>query len=301
MKYNTLFTITILFLFLTIISGCGERTAPRESKIDLTVDVAVWDLMKTPLKMFDTTVTDVKLNRKEANSMECVAQLLSGEAQTIILSRDLSKREDSIIKANGMQRPERQPLAQDGLVFFVNESFPLDTLSDEILKAVLTDEKKNLRTFFPQLKDEPQFCVADRFSSEYFNLDLFILKGKQPFTNVKLFANTDSVMNYVDKNPNAIGIAYLSHVFDYTKYKLLKISFIDTAGRYVKPLTVDQAYIIQNLYPYKITHWIYILDTKNYLPPKLAGFLRAPQGKVQPYFLSCGIVPAVGDIRLLNY
>jgi hypothetical protein len=294
-RYIGLFGIALILLNLI---SCNK--APKNTpKLDVYCDEAVYNLMKEPMTLYDSAYTDKKANFIKVSAAEAMSKLLAGEAPVSIISRDYSPREDSLMKEHGVPARYRKPLAQDALVLFTANKYPLDTIDDIQIKNIFTKGVK-LSKVYPKVESEPNFVVSNKFSSEYENLKHFITGYKQTTCNIINLQNTDSVISYIKKHPADIGIGYLSQVVKDFDIKCLMIGFVDTSGEYIHPKVVHQANIIQNYYPYIINHWIYMFNEDYYLGKQLVNFLRAPQGKVQPYFLKAGIVPAVGDFNLIE-
>ena len=102
------------------------------------VDDAVWDLMKEPLRMYDSSYKEIHPKFIKSTSREAMAQLLAGNTQAIITPRDYLKDEDSLMKKYKVAKHERAIYAIDGLVFFTKSNFPTDTLNVLQIKQVLT-------------------------------------------------------------------------------------------------------------------------------------------------------------------
>lgn len=280
------------------LTSCNK--APKTSpKLDIYCDEAIYQLMREPMTMFDSAYTDIHTNFIKVSAAEAMAKLLAGEALASIISRDYSPKEDSLMKEHGVTPRFRKALAQDALVLFTVNKYPLDTIDDLQIKSIFTKGVK-LSKVYPKVESEPNFVISNKFSSENENLKHFIAGNKPATCNIINLQNTDSVISYIKKNPADIGIGYLSQVVKDFDVKCLMIGFIDTTGEYIHPKVVHQANIIQGYYPYIINHWIYLFNEDYYLGKQLVSFLRAPQGKVQPYFLKAGIVPAVGDFNLIE-
>jgi ABC-type phosphate transport system substrate-binding protein len=184
------------------------------------------------------------------------------------------------------------------LVFFVKYDYPLDTLSDTQVKEIFFNKDAGLKKYFPKIKEEPNFVICDNRSSEYENFLKLVLHNQPVAKHLKTLQSTDSVINYILENPGNIGIGYFSQIMSKTDLKPIGISFRDSTGNYVYPHTIHQANLIQKLYPYIVTHYIYLFDKKQEPVNNLTNFIRFGSGIVQKYFNEVGIVPAVGNFIL---
>ncbi len=277
----------------------GDEVSINKGKITIYCDESLISLMDKPFQMYDSVYPDIKLTVNVVNAREAMAKLLSGNAKCVIVARDYLKDEDSLMKAFKVVPYERMKCAEDGLVFYANKNFPLDTLTDSQLKDVLGNEKSTLKSIYPILKKEPKFIINNYLSSEYANLSKLVL-GKLPINNkLIVFSTPDSVKSFIQKNYLDIGIGYLSQVVKDTAVKCLRISFTDTAGHYIFPHVVHQTNILRRFYPYVVPLYVYLLENRRNIPWWFATFL-SKEAIVQKYFLNAGIVPAYARIKLVE-
>lgn len=315
LSYKLSFIVKLKYLLIVIIPllvlefGCnGSGKDPKATgiyesvnsgTITCWVDESVWDFMQPVFKMYDSAYKEIHPTFIKVTSREAMAQLLSGNAKVIITPRDYLKDEDSLMKAYKVEKHERAIYAIDGLVFYVNKDYPLDSITDEQLRTVLTKGDVILKSYFPQLKKEPEFVCNDYISSEYANLNSIVLKSQPMKRKIIFKENSHLVREFVKANPNSIGIGYLSQVVKDDSLKCLMISFVDTSGKYVFPHVVHQANILRKYYPYVINHYVYILKKQRDRAFWFAMFLER-EFVVQSYFNNAGIVPAYAKIRLVE-
>ncbi|MES2765683.1 MAG: substrate-binding domain-containing protein [Bacteroidota bacterium] len=302
---------SICFFTLVLFASCsrGEEQpkagviveGETSGKVTILCDQSIYDLLKAPVRMFDSTYDEAEVILENAPARRAMGELLSGKAKGIIIARDYLADEDSLMKAYGVSKHERQMIAKDGLVFFTNRSFAIDTLNREQLKSVITAKNMTLKSMFPVLQAEPVFAISDQNSSEYANLLKLVTNGASPEHSFKTFQSTDSVKALVRSNPNVIGIGYLSHVALDTNFKLLKIGFKnDSTGKYVTPKIVHQSHIVMGNYPFVVPIYSFMLENRVKQPAwGLFSFLRTDKN-VQLYFKNMGIVPAFAKFELIE-
>jgi len=302
-------SIFILGLFSFALVSCnnsnkdpkatGIYESVNSGTITCLVDESVWDFMQPVFKMYDSAYKEINPTFIKVTSREAMAQLLSGNAKVIVTPRDYLKDEDSLMKVFKVKPHERAIYAIDGLVFYANKDFPLDSISDEQLKTLLAKPDAKFKDYFPQFKKEPVFICNDFTSSEYANLQKIVLKGKLPKKQIILEKNSEFVKNYVKANPDAIGIGYLSQIVKDTDLKGLMVSFNDSTGKYIFPHVVHQANILRKYYPFIVNHYVYILEKRRDRVFWFAMFLER-EFIVQSYFNNSGIVPSYAKIRLVE-
>ncbi len=304
-QFLILISVTLSSVF--VFTGCPredirssdpEKESWTTGKLSVYCDDAIYPIMDSVFKMYDQMYPDVKLTVEHTNAWDVMAKLLSANARVVVVARDYLHHEDSLMKVFHVAPYLRMTLAFDGLVFFTNTNFPLDTLNASQIEEILTDREKKFLDYYPNLAAEPELAVMGKTSSEYANLRSLAAKGKDIVRKLRYFEGTDSLRSYVSENDNTIGVAFLSQLVNDSRFKMLRIGFSDSTGKYINPKPVHQAYLVQNLYPYKVEYYAYLLKDLRDLPFWFATFL-AKEVVVQKYFNRSGIVPAFAIIELI--
>ncbi len=298
----------VLLLVILFTSSCSEQAKNQKpedtetmnsGKLTVYCDDAIYDMMDTVFTMYSDFYPNVKLTRCKENARNCMSLLLSGNARAIVLSRDYLKDEDSLMKAFKVAPHKRIDFAKDALIFVVNQSSKLDTITSGQLEALLTEKDTKLGKILPGTAGEPEFATMNVQSSVYAHLLNDVCKSKKITKPVKTFASADSVYRFVEANPNAIGVVYLSSLKDKIKYKALKISFSNKKGEYIFPHSVHPANIIRDYYPYVVTHYCYLLEDRMNLPYWFAAYLQK-EAKVTRYYTDLGIVAVFAKYKLIE-
>jgi len=299
-KNKILFLLLFVVLCSAIYLACtGEDKTAVKSSVSIYCDESIYNLLTVPFQEYNAHFKEIETNHSQASSWEVMAKLLSGEVPIIFISRDFTKREDSLMKAYNVESIEKYPIANDALTFFTQIDTPLDTLTDaQILDALVNNIP--LMTIYKKLTEEPTFVINHENSSEYENLLNLVVKYKNINRKLVFLNSTDSVKAYIKTHPNSIGIGYLSHILSEPELKSLPVSFINDKGNYIYPRNVHQANIIQKLYPYIVTHYVMIFDGNNSTANSIVNFFRYGSGIVQKYFNKIGIVPAVAKVNLVQ-
>lgn len=294
--------VILVILAVIAMAGCGGKSdnsgMPQETEIKVYCDEAISKIIEVPTAEFDSINYQLKIQLLPTVAHNAMAKLLAGEAQVIILSREYSDKEDSLMKAYNVPPFPREVIAHDALVFYVQAGNNLDTITDKQLKDVFTNPSSNFAKYYPNCGITEIACNS-HLSSEYFNLKKMILEGKQIAKELRYFSTVDSVKNYVKTHKNAIGVGYLSQLYHEPDLRAVQVSFIDSTGKYQYPVSVHQANIVRGFYPYRLSHYIFLYDNK---VDVASAYLRyiCKNGKAQKYFNSIGIVPGFGQIRLVQ-
>jgi ABC-type phosphate transport system substrate-binding protein len=256
-------------------------------------------LVERTVQHYDSTGSLVDVELRRTNAWNAMAKLLARETDAIVIARDYTHYEDSLMKAFNVLPHQRLTIARDALVFYVSKDSPLDTLTDTQIRNYLTNKNYSLKEVYTKLQTEPVIVSNSPLSSELINLNKLVLHNNRIQRPLRIFQSHDSVKDYVKLNPNAIGIGYLSHLFAEPDLRALPISFVDSSGNYVFPHNVNQPNIILGYYPYIVEYYVYVLDKLNDNSMTFARYLYNP-GFPQKYFFERGIVPANAQFKLIE-
>lgn len=309
MKNNNYFRylfFLIYFLQLILIFGCNDNNktssdqyeAWNSGEIEIFYDNQNSVMLDSVFKMYEKAFPNVKPKFTPVSSREGMRLLLNGKAKIVLQSRGFLKDEDSLIKYYNITFPEPYPFAEDALVFFTELNSAIDTLNAKNIEEYFSDlNTKSIQKLGTPI--EPTFVICEPNSSIFANFQKMVLKGNTLQRKSKFFATPDSVKDFVASNPNTIGIAYLSQINGDLRFKPLKIGFDDSTGKHIRPKSVHQAYIVQSLYPYIVTHKAFLLDDRKNLALWFASFI-SKESYVQRYFKDYGIVPTHAKIVLIK-
>lgn len=296
--------IATFLTFFLLFSCSGEKDPEAQLKqkerktIEVYLDQSLVRVMDKPLMMFDSLFENYYLEVDKKTAFDAMAKLLGKDAEVIILGRDYTEEEDSLMEKHLVEPYFKMLIAHDALVFFTNPEHPLDTLTDSQIKQVMA-EGKDISSFYDYLEEEPTFVITNNLSSEMVNFKKHVMNGKKIEKNLKMFPTAEEVKKYVRENKNSIGIGLFSNIVKDPKYKPLAISYIDTTGAYVFPHVVHQSAILQELYPYLVNYYIYVSDKTSESYLALGRFL-SKSSISQRYFNEFGIVPGYAKIKLID-
>jgi ABC-type phosphate transport system substrate-binding protein len=212
-KNKILFLLLFVVLCSAIYLACtGEDKTAVKSSISIYCDESIYNLLTVPFQEYNAHFKEIETNHSQASSWEVMAKLLSGEVPIIFISRDFTKREDSLMKAYNVESIEKYPIANDALTFFTQIDTPLDTLTDaQILDALLNNTP--LMTIYKKLTEEPTFVINHENSSEYENLLNLVVKYKninRKFSIFKLNRFSKSIYKNTSKlNWYWLPVAYI--------------------------------------------------------------------------------------------
>lgn len=299
----------IIPLFIVIIALCSCNNNNKVVKSGETIDsgsVSIYYdesysfVLDSVFKLYKERYPKVTLELSAVNARNATSHLLSGQTRIAIIGRDMLKDEDSLMQAYNVKNYYKMEIANDALIFFTQVAFPLDTLNTDIISQVFT-KNKLVNEILPKAPSNTEFAIANINSSEYGNFMNLVLQ-KQPLTmkahnTLHLLPNVDSVIAFVEKNTNAIGIAYLSQIQG-KFFKILRVGYNDSTGKYVQATKPPhQSYIIMGEYPYITTLRLYLLEDRKNLPFWCGTFIEKEAVCVN-YYKKMRLVPSYATYSL---
>lgn len=273
--------ICALFISVTLVTGCGENDKPKQPKdtittgtIEVSADETFRPVIEEEIKVFDSSYPDAHINIHYKSEAECIKDLINGNARLILVTRDLSKQEKQFAEESKIITSS-MPIAKDAVAMIVNNANKDTVFSIAEIKGIITGQNVNK---YSVVFDNPGS------STLRYMLDSLI-PGEKLGDNVYAAHGTDSVINYVANNPNAVGFISVSHVSDFDdpeglafigNVKVVSV-FNDSMQQFFKPY---QAYIAPEWYP--LTRKLYYVhsDTYNGLAYGFAKFLSKERGQL---------------------
>ncbi len=272
---NILFLMCVVALF-----SCGDD-APKNTDtlgkgtIDISVDETYQPVIDEQLKVFDSSYPDAKINIHYKPEAECFKDYFDNKARIIVVARPLTKAE----KDQCVQQKiyvTSMGIARDAIAVIVNNSSADSILDKNVLRGILTGVYKTKYTvvFDNQASSTVRYVMDS------------LLRGDKLGSNVFAAKGNNEVVDYVAKNPNAIGFVGLNYVSDkndpnntgafVNSVRVVAIKN-DSTGEFLKPY---QAYLALKTYPLYRT--LYYINRESYpgLGTGFANFLAEQRGQL---------------------
>lgn len=274
-------TITLLSLGTVLFAACGDdKSVPKvtdtlsSGTLNISVDETYKPVMDEEIKVFMSTYPEAKINVTYKPESEAIKDYLEGKSKLIVVSRPLTEAENKYcLEVRNV--PSTLALAKDAVAVVVNKDASDTTFSITQLKGIIggQSQKKYTAVFDNAGSSTLSFITDSLMKGEPISKSLYAAKGN------------NEVIEYVVKNPNAIGfvgLSYVSDTIDSTAERFttrIKIAGIlnDSAQQFYQPY---QAHIALKLYPL-VRKMTYI---KNETYPGLAtgfsNFLASSEGQL---------------------
>jgi len=310
MKMRKCIKFCFLISLPLFVIGCGGGDTIQETATRGNIYVGVEDafrlVIEAEIYSFEAAYKYAKINPIFSSEGSLLQYLMEDSVRGIIISRELTSEEEKMLNALKVI-PKTTKIAYDGVALVSNPLFSDSNLTFNQIKKIFSGEAKVWTDVLPNGTNDSIRIVFDspksgnaRFIRELFGLQelpksCFAVKSNQ------------EVINYLEKNTNAIGLIgsnWISDPQDTVSHKFLsKIKVIglssakDVEGTsgFFKPY---QGYIADGTYPFKRTIYYISREAGTRLGTGFAAYLAGDIG--QRIILKSGLVPATVPVRLVN-
>jgi phosphate transport system substrate-binding protein len=272
---NILLGLAVLFF----LASCNDTKKPADTlatgTIDISVDETYKPVIEEELKVFDSSYPEAHINIHYKPEAECYKDLFDKKARLILVTRPLTQNEKDYCEQKQIV-PTSEVLAEDAVTAIVNNASADSMMGVNEIKGILTGVyKKKYTVVFDNEGSSTVRYITDS-----------LLRGQPLAKNVYGAKGNQHVIDYVEKNPDAIGFLGLMHVNSsedssgggsFIKNVKVVSIYNDSAKQYYQPY---QAVIALKLYPF--TRKLYYIKSENYpgLGTGFANFLTRERGQL---------------------
>jgi phosphate transport system substrate-binding protein len=191
--------------------GCGSKKTTPEPEtesisrgtIRISADEAFKPVIEAQIQVFQSEYPKAKVIAEYKNEAACLSDLDNDSIRMVIVTKGLNRDQEDNFKAKLGYYPGWSRVAWDAVAVILNNNAPRDRFTVEELRAIL-EGKSNLPF-------RPVFDGLRATSSVRYAIDS-LLKGKPLGKNVTGVNGSEAVVNFVEKNPTAIGFIGLSWI-----------------------------------------------------------------------------------------
>ncbi len=275
----------VVFCLLLLLAGCKsfkeqEAELPDNSSkgtINVSADETFKPVIDEMVQVYELHHPGATIKVQYKTEAECLKDMLTDSIRMIIATRHYNEDEKSLMLDSMKVSPRSMVIARDGIAVVVHPSSPDSLFRMTDIKEILTGRfKKNLIPVFDGLKAT---------STVRFIIDS-VLRGDTLTSRAMAARSSEAVLDYVSKNPNAvgfIGVSWIGNPEDTSQLSFLKkirvanVECTDIPGAFVKAY---QANIYIKRYP-MVRDLVYILK-ENYkgLGTGFANFMSGEIGQL---------------------
>jgi phosphate transport system substrate-binding protein len=287
---------SVFFIFILCLFSCQNKD-PKEMRTPVVGKMEIWcdESLKTIIQqheeVFESSYKYADLDVKYADELTILKKFYGDSTDVIIMARML---DSTIMKALNKQSyfPRQYKFGKSAIAFVTNKSNPkVQYEYKEILKLLSED-------------GQGQSIAIENMNSGIASELLRYTKKEKLSSNVYALKNKDEIFEWLNKNPNGIGIIDWCELSDsddpiaqarLQKVKLLQIKNDSTFGKYVEPYQ----YNLNGLYPF--TRDLFIIRKLGVSDVSLgfASFVCEERG--QKILLKAGLLPEYQTERWIEF
>jgi len=310
---NKTLSYFIIGTILTI-SLCACNNKPRKGgrtdtyssgTISFVSDESFSPIINEEKQIFESIYTQATVVPIYTNESDGINQLLQDSICLVITARNYKDSELKNLRDRRFM-PQALPIAYDGLALIVNKQNNDTCISVNDIARILSGQATKWSDINPASKRGDITIVFDNKKSSTVHFVEDSILGGKPITNPNASAtnNTADVIEYVEKDPNAIGIIgsnWLNDKRDSTNLTFNKNIRVMSVSKQQKATPENswkpyQYYLYNGNYPLIRTIYCLLNDPYNGLPWGFASFIRSPKG--QMIIFKAGLLPVQGDLRI---
>ena len=301
-----------LFLTLVFFSSCdgkktkGSRTdTPTSGTIEFVADESFSPFIEEERQQFEFEYPKAHLIARYADDITGFKKLQDLKTCLFFTSRALKAGEVAYFKSKNLI-PSVFPIGYDGLAFIVNRNNTDTCITVNDIKRVLSGEVKKWSGLYPKSKRGDIEVVFDNPASATLHYVIDSIMGGKNLTadNIVAAKSSKAVIDYVNKNINAIGIIgsnWLNDKRDSTNTTFKKNIHVMSVSIKEKATPMNswkpyQAYLLDGRYPFARTLYAIVIDPYKALPWSFANYVTGPKGQL--ILFKTGLLPYRGDISI---
>ncbi|HVT86951.1 MAG TPA: substrate-binding domain-containing protein [Chitinophagaceae bacterium] len=263
------------------------KDTPDRGIIYVSADESFKPIIDSQVQVYESQHPGTKIIVTYKPEAECLKDFAVDSVRMVIATRGYTEQEENFMVDSVKVAPEKMVVALDAIAVIVNPKSPDSLFTMDEIRQILTGKyKKDLVPVFDNTKET---------STIRFVIDS-VLHGQSLTPNAVAAKSSPGVIDYISKNPNAIGFIGVSWVGDkddtmqvsfLKKVKMAQLESVNIPGNYILPV---QANIYLRRYP-MIRDVTYILK-ENFrgLGHGFADFLSGEKGQL--IFKRAYLVPA---------
>ena len=305
LSYIPLFGLSLLLASCGSMGKKGTNETPTRGNIRILADESFKPLIETEVFTFTHLYTGAKIKPIYKPEYDVINDFMNDSVKVIVTSKKLSDYQIQYLR-DTLVIARTTTYAYDALALITNRENKDSLLKYNNVKDIFLGKIRRWKAVNEKSKLGDIHVIFDNNKSgniRYFK-ELFEIKDSLS-KNFYAVNNNAEVLNYVSRNPDALGIISVNWISD--KDDSLTMSFIKKVnvvavsqqyindGSYYRP---HQGFIYDKSYPFVREIYLISRETFSGLGSGFVNWATAEQG--QRIVLKSGLVPATMPIRLVQ-
>ena len=191
------------------LTGCLKYEKKANSSTSGTMTMVCDDtfrnIMEQEIDVFEYQYPDAHILARYATQGEALDSLLSLNTRTVVIARDLTKKERDYLKGK-RRNVKSSKIAVDAVALIVNKDNPCSMLTTKEVGDILSGESTQWNDLEPSELGKIAVVFDDKSSSLVQFMRDSLLNGGNLGPNVYAQGSIPAVVEMVSKNKNAIGV-----------------------------------------------------------------------------------------------
>lgn len=208
--------LSISLILLTVLISCtnngAERTkdpskydTPKKGRIYISVDETFKPVIDSQIKVYQVSFPETEIIAEYKSEAECLRDLENDSTRMVIVTRGLTREETKGFKEQLRFAPSWGLIAYDAMAVVLNKKSKLDYLSTAEIRSMLNGTAGG---DYEIVMDGLSATSTVRYAIDS------LLKGEKLGPKVVAAKSSEEVIDYVQKNENAVGLVGVSWVGD---------------------------------------------------------------------------------------
>ena len=296
----------IIFIFYSCNHAAQRTDTPTTGEIIIYADETFKPFIESEKNVFEGIYKFTKINVIYKPELEVFDAMIKDTTRLIVVARPLNQNEKEYFKSKRFF-PKEIKIATDGIAIILNKNNNDTMLSLKTIRDIMSGNINSWKQINKKSKLDKIKVVFDnaKSSTVRFVVDSICEKNKISKNLSAMDYNTD-VVDFISKNPNAIGIIGVSWICNskdsvsmsfLDKVNVARLTMHDTAT-FENTCQPFQYYISKGKYP--LTRSIYVINSepRSGLATGFSAFLASYRGQLIIY--KAGILPATQPVRVIE-
>lgn len=183
-------------------NGKGQKftDTQKEGTIYISVDESFKPIIDSQIQVFESQHPLAHIIASYKSEADCFKDLDKDSTRMIIVTRGLTDKEDDYFQKKLLLKPKYGKLAYDAIALIMNKKTKDSLFSVDEIKKILEGTSNKYKMILDGL---------NATSTVRYALDS-ILRGTSMSANVQAAKNSESVINYVESDPQSVGLVGVS-------------------------------------------------------------------------------------------
>lgn len=204
-KLSVLLAVALAASLTSCLKYEKKANSSTTGTMTMVCDETFRNIMEQEIDVFEYQYPDAHVLARYATQGEALDSLMSLNTRTVVIARDLTKKEKDYLKSK-RRNVKTSKIAVDAVALIVNKDNPCSMLTTKEVGDILSGESRRWDDLEPSKLGDIAIVFDNQASSLVQFMRDSLLHGGDLGPNVYAQGSIPAVVDWVSKNPNAIGV-----------------------------------------------------------------------------------------------